>query len=77
MTLPDERIRAIRNTRSFLEILVNPRELKRIPKAVRAYARSLLKHYPTNFETHTLAMGKTNYFKIPQPTKQLPLKGIK
>ena len=76
MTLPDERIRAIRHTRRFLELLINPQELKRIPSEVRLHARYLLKHYPTEFETDRLGEGDVKYFKS-APMRQLNLKGIK
>ena len=43
MTLPEERVRAVQNTRAFLFSLLTR---KRIPKEVREEARILLKHYP-------------------------------
>lgn len=49
MTLPDERTLAVRNTKQFLLALASG-EIKRIPKAVRMQARSLLKHYPGEFD---------------------------
>ncbi len=50
LTLPDERYRAIRNTRLFLQDLVIPGKIPRVPKSVREQARSLLRHYPTDFD---------------------------
>ena len=47
MTLPVERKHAVKNTERFLLDLSNPRITPRIPKEIRARARSLLKHYPT------------------------------
>lgn len=76
MTLPNERIRAIRHTRRFLELLANPLELKRIPSEVRLHACYLLKHYPTEFETDHLEAGDVTYFKS-NPMRQLNLKGTK
>jgi len=47
MTLPDERYRAVVYTRQFLlRLLTTPR----IPKAVKAEARSCLRHYPTDYD---------------------------
>lgn len=50
MTLPNERTRAVLNVREFLVRLSTPyveKGLKKIPMAVRAEARALLRHYPT------------------------------
>ena len=50
MTLPDERYRAVRMTRLFLQDLIIPGKIPRVPKNVRATAKSLLRHYPSDFE---------------------------
>ena len=47
MTLPDERYRAIVETRRFLIDLCNPSHTPRIPKLIRDTARSMLRHYPS------------------------------
>lgn len=47
MTLPRERIQAVNDARELLYGLASPQALQRIPKAVRAWARGVLKHYPT------------------------------
>ena len=47
MTLPDERYRAVVQTQKFLaEILATPR----VPKEIKAQARSLLRHYPNAYD---------------------------
>ena len=47
MTLPDERYRAVVETQKFLaEILATPR----VPKEIKAQARSLLRHYPNAYD---------------------------
>lgn len=46
MTLPDERRRAVVNTREFLRSLLDPKKTPKVPKSIRAEARYLLKHYP-------------------------------
>lgn len=46
MTMPDERTRAVLDTREFLVALCCG-EIKRIPAEVRERARRLLKHYPS------------------------------
>ena len=55
MTLPVERKHAIKNTERFLLDLSNPRITPRIPKEIRARARSLLKHYPTGLDMEMAA----------------------
>ena len=47
MTLPDERYRAVVQTKRFLlEILTTPR----VPKAVKDQARYCLRHYPNEWD---------------------------
>jgi hypothetical protein len=47
MTLPDERYRAVVQTQRFLlKILTTPR----VPKAVKDEARSMLRHYPSDWD---------------------------
>lgn len=49
MTLPNERTRAVLNTRDFLVRLCSPYPpdgIKKIPAPVRAQARALLRHFP-------------------------------
>lgn len=46
MTMPDERTRAVIWAHAFLARLASPCQSKRIPKAVREEARSILRHYP-------------------------------
>lgn len=49
MTMPYERKNAVLNTQRFLLDLSNPRITPRVPKEIRDRARSLLKHYPSEF----------------------------
>jgi hypothetical protein len=47
LTLPDERYRAVVQTQRFLlRILTTPR----VPKAVKDEARSMLRHYPSEWD---------------------------
>jgi hypothetical protein len=55
MTLPDERYRAIRNTRLFLGDLLDRSVYPRVPREVRTIARQLLKHYPGDYDLDRLA----------------------
>jgi hypothetical protein len=50
MTLPDERYRAVVQTRRFLLDLCNPQHTPRIPKIIREHARAMLRHYPSDWD---------------------------
>lgn len=49
MTLPCERVNAIKNTREFLRALINPKVTPRVPGRIRRWASSCLRHYPWDF----------------------------
>lgn len=52
MTLPDERYRAVVQTKKFLEeLLTTPR----LPKAVKDNARWCLRHYPSEWDMRETA----------------------
>jgi hypothetical protein len=55
MTLPDERYRAIKQGKKLLEELCDPGKTPRVPSIVRDRARSILKHFPTDYELEQLA----------------------
>ena len=55
MTLPDERYRAIRQTRQFLLDLQDRTVYPRVPRAVRAEAYRLLRHYPSDYDLERLS----------------------
>ena len=60
MTLPDERYRAVVQTRQFLlRLLTTPR----IPKAVKAEARSCLRHYPSDWDMQQAAESASDIFQ--------------
>jgi hypothetical protein len=60
LTLPDERYRAVVETQKFLaEILITPR----IPKEIKAQARSLLRHYPNAYDMHKTAQTSPDVFQ--------------
>ena len=56
MTMPRERTVAVKNTEAFLLSLCNPKETPRVPQAIRQRARSLLKHYPSDYDMEEAAM---------------------
>jgi len=63
MTLPDERYRAVVQTRRFLFDLCNPQHTPRLPKLVRDTARSMLRHYPSESEMRRAAECAPDIFQ--------------
>ena len=57
MTLPDERYRAIRQTRLFLQDLCDPAKTPKVPAVVRSQARSLLRHYASDWDLDQLSLA--------------------
>ena len=56
MTLPDERYRAVKFAEQFLSRLAGG-QYARVPKAVRDEARSILRHYPSEYDMNRAARG--------------------
>lgn len=63
MTLPDERYRAVVQTRRFLFDLCNPQHTPRVPKIIRDTARSMLRHYPSDWDMTRAAEGAPDVFQ--------------
>ena len=63
MTLPDERYRAVVQTRRFLLDLCNSEHTPRVPKLIRDTARSMLRHYPSDWDMQCAAAGSPNVFQ--------------
>ena len=55
MTLPDERYRALRQTRQFLIDLMDRTVTPKVPRSVRAEAYRMLRHYPSDYDLDRLA----------------------
>lgn len=62
MTLPDERYRAVVQTRRFLLDLCNTQHTPRVPKLVRETARSMLRHYPSDYDMVRASQGSPDVF---------------
>ena len=62
MTLPDERYRAVKWSASFLSRLAGG-DIPRVPKAVRDEARSILRHYPSDWDMNRAAAGAPEVFQ--------------
>jgi hypothetical protein len=63
MTLPDERYRAVIQTRRFLLDLSNHEHTPRVPKLIRDTARSMLRHYPSEWDMKLTADAVPNVFQ--------------
>jgi hypothetical protein len=62
MTLPDERYRAIRNTREFLRSLLDRKKTPRVPLNIRKSAYACLRHYPGEFDMEKALKNPTDVF---------------
>jgi len=62
MTLPDERYRAVKWAEGFLSRLAGG-EYPRVPKAVREEARSILRHYPSDWDMKRTAQSAPDVFQ--------------
>jgi hypothetical protein len=62
MTLPDERYRAVKSAQQFLARLAGG-EYPRTPKAVREEARSILRHYPLDYDLQRAAEAAPSVFQ--------------
>jgi hypothetical protein len=62
MTLPDERYRAVKWAEGFLKRLAGE-GFDRVPKAVRDEARSILRHYPSDYDMNRAAAGAPEVFQ--------------
>ena len=63
MTLPDERYRAVVQTRRFLLDLCNREHTPRVPKLIRDTARSMLRHYPSDWDMNRAAESAPEVFQ--------------
>ena len=64
MTLPDERYRAVKWAEGFLKRLAGGDiDIPRVPKAVRDEARSILRHYPTDYDMNRAAEAAPEVFQ--------------
>jgi len=55
MTLPDERFRALKQSKKLLEELCDPGKTPRVPSIVRERARGVLRHFPNDYELERIA----------------------
>jgi hypothetical protein len=62
MTLPDERYRAVRRAEQFLSSLASG-DIPHVPRVVRDEARSILRHYPGQWDMDRAAVGSPDVFQ--------------
>jgi len=62
MTLPDERYRSVKWAEAFLKRLAGG-HYARTPKAVRDEARSILRHYPSDWDMQRAATAAPEVFQ--------------
>ena len=63
MTLPDERYRAVNWAREFMYELMDPKKTPGLPKAIRDQARSVLRHYPSDWDMSRAADAAPDVFQ--------------
>jgi hypothetical protein len=61
MTTSDERYRALRQGKKLLEELCDPGKTPRVPSIVRDRAKSILRHYPNEYELERIADSSPEY----------------
>lgn len=59
MTMPEEAVRAVVQTRSFLMALLDPSKTPRVPRDIRLQAHRLVKHYPFECEVEAVSGPKS------------------
>ena len=53
--MPDERFRALKQSKKLLEELCDPGRTPRVPSLVRDRARGALRHYPSDYDLERMA----------------------
>lgn len=70
MTLPDERMRAVHNTREFLRSLLDRKATPKVPQAVREQAYWCLRHYPANYDMEKVCNKCPETFEMPESLRE-------
>lgn len=71
MTLPDERYRALKQSRKLLEELCDPGKTPRVPSIIRDRARTILRHYPMDIHLDSLAENSPELLEKTSPGDKL------
>jgi hypothetical protein len=67
VTTPDERTRALLETKTFLQSLMSSEETPGVPEQVRRDARWLLRHFPNALELHSAHLACPRLFAATRP----------
>ena len=67
MTLPDERYRAVLAAERLLRDLCDTAKTPRVPRTIRAQARSVLRHYPSDYDMERCVEGAMVFAKYLDP----------
>lgn len=71
MSTAEDRYRAIKQSRKMLEDLCDPGKTPRVPSIVRDRARSILKHFPNDFDLDSLAENSPELLEKKSNTDKL------
>ena len=71
MTTPEDRYRALKQSRKLLEELCDPGKTPRVPSIVRDRARSILRHYPSDYNLDQLAENSPELLEKISPGDKL------
>ncbi len=63
VTLPFERYRALKYGKKLIEELCDPGKTPRVPSMVRERARTVLRHYPSDYEIERIAESCPEYLE--------------
>jgi hypothetical protein len=63
MTLPDERYRAVKMARQFLQELTSPQKTPKVPAIIRSQARGILRHYPGDWDMMQVCEASPHVFQ--------------
>lgn len=72
MTLPDERIRAVKQTRDFMYALLDPKLTPKIPRKIRQWALRCLRHYPWDMDLASI-FGDRQALEVVREAKAKPV----
>jgi hypothetical protein len=71
MTTAEDRYRAIKQSRKMLEELCDPGKTPRVPSIVRDRARSILRHFPSDFDLDCIAENSPELLEKKSNTDKL------
>ena len=62
VTLADERYRSLVETKKFLMTLLSPHATPKVPRVIRESARSLLRHWPSDYHIEEMCRLMPQHF---------------